>query len=81
MTYTLEELIEKLNKHASDWREGKTQDFEEVCIDCENAANMLSILKASKHTQKRRRQRLSKKNREKKQKIEALTVELAHLKG
>ena len=75
-----ETLIEKLNKHVSDYAEGKTQDFEEVFKDCKLAADMIGVLKSSKHTQKRRRQRLSKKCREKNQKIETLTEELERIK-
>lgn len=71
-----EELIERLYQHEDDWAEGRTQNFSEVCMDCKLAADMISTLKASKHTQKRRRQRLSKKNREKNKKIESLTAEL-----
>lgn len=80
MIYKAEELIEKLNKHASDYAEGKAQDFNEVFKDCKLAADMIGVLKSSKHTQKRRRQRLSKKNREKSKKIESLTAELEQLK-
>ena len=80
MIYKAEELIEKLNQHANDWAEGKTQDFAEVCKDCKIAADMISVLRSSKHTQKRRRQRLSKKNREKSKKIENLTAELEQFK-
>lgn len=80
MIYKAEELIERLNKHADDYVNGNTQDFAEVCMDCKIAADMLKTLKTSKHTQKRRRQRLSKKNREKNKKIEELTAELNHIK-
>ena len=80
MIYKAEELIEKLYKHASDYENGKTQDFAKVCADCKIAADMIKRLKISKHTQKRRRQRLSKKCREKNQKIEKLTAELNHIK-
>ena len=80
MIYKAEELIEKLNKHASDYAEGKTQNFEEVFKDCKLAADMIKTLKTSKHTQKRRRQRLSKKNREKNAKIERLSAELERIK-
>jgi hypothetical protein len=71
-----EDMIEKLYKHATDYAEGKAQDFEEVFRDCKLAADMIKVLKTSKHTQKRRRQRLSKKCREKDKKIESLTAEL-----
>lgn len=80
MIYKAEELIEKLYQHANDYAEGKTQDFSEVCKDCKYAADMIGVLKSSKHTQKRRRQRLSKKNREKNKKIESLTAELERIK-
>ena len=71
-----EDMIEKLYKHATDYAEGKAQDFEEVFRDCKLAADMIKVLKTSKHTQNRRRQRLSKKCREKNQKIESLQAEL-----
>lgn len=75
-----EELMERLYKYSEDYNQGKVQDFEKVCSDCLLAANMIKQLRASKHTQKRARQRLSKKNREKNQKIERLTAELEQLK-
>lgn len=75
-----EELMERLYKYSKDYNQGKVQDFEKVCSDCLLAANMIKQLRASKHTQKRARQRLSKKNREKNQKIERLTAELEQLK-
>ena len=80
MIYKAEELIEKLNKHASDYAEGKPQNFEEVFNDCKLAADMIKSLKTSKHTQKRRRQRLSKKCHEKSKKIESLQAELSNMK-
>lgn len=76
-----EDLIDKLYKHANDYAEGKTQDFGEVFADCCLAADMIKVLKTSKHTQKRRRQRLSKKCREKNKKIESLTAELNYVKN
>jgi hypothetical protein len=75
-----EDMIEKLYKHATDYAEGKAQDFEEVFRDCRLAADMIKVLKTSKHTQKRRRQRLSKKCREKNLKIESLQAELNNTK-
>lgn len=75
-----EELMERLYKYSEDYSQGKVQDFEKVCSDCLIAANMIKQLRTSKHTQKRARQRLSKKNREKNQKIERLTAELEQLK-
>ena len=80
MIYKAEELMETLYKHADDYENGRTQDFEKVCADCKIAADMIKTLKISKHTQKRRRQRLSKKNREKSKKIEDLTEELNRIK-
>ena len=80
MIYKVEELIEKLNQHANDYAEGRTQNFAEVCMDCKMAADVISVLKSSKHTQKRKRQRLSKKNREKNKKIAELTAELNSIK-
>ena len=75
-----ETLIEKLNKHVSDYAEGKTQDFEEVFKDCKMAADMIGVLRSSKHTQKRRANRLSKKNRKQRKKIEDMMVELERIK-
>ena len=71
-----EDMIEKLYKHANDYAEGKAQDFDEVFRDCKLAADMIKVLKTSKHTQKRRRQRLSQKCREKNKKIASLQAEL-----
>ena len=71
-----EDLIDKLNKHVNDYAAGNTQDFEEVFRDCKLAADVIKALKTSKATQKRRRQRLSKKCREKNKKIESLQAEL-----
>jgi hypothetical protein len=80
MIYKAEELIEKLYQHSNDYAEGRTQNFAEVCMDCKRAAEMIGVLKTSKHTQKRRRQRTSKKNREMHKKIENLTTELNQLR-
>ena len=41
-----ENLIERLYKHHTDWGEGRTQDFFEVCLDCKDAATALSTLQA-----------------------------------
>lgn len=76
-----EDMIEKLYKHAVDYAEGKAQDFDEVFRDCKLAADMIKSLKTSKHTQKRRRQRLSKKCKEKNKKIESLQAELNNKQG
>lgn len=75
-----ETLIKRLRQHASDYENGTTQDFEKVCVDCKIAAEMIETLKISKHTQKRRRQRLSKKNREKQSKIDYLTTMINTIK-
>lgn len=80
MIYKAETLIEKLNKHASDYAEGKTQDFTEVFKDCKLAADMIGVLRSSKHTQKRRAHRLSKKNREQRKRIESLTAKIEQIK-
>ena len=42
----VEKLIERLYKHHTDWGEGRTQDFFEVCLDCKDAATALSTLQA-----------------------------------
>ena len=42
----IEKLIERLYKHHTDWGEGRTQDFFEVCLDCKDAATALSTLRA-----------------------------------
>ena len=60
-----EELIERLYQHEDDWAEGRTQNFSQVCMDCKLAADMINALKTSKHTKKRRAQRLSKKEQRK----------------
>ena len=42
----IEKLIERVYKHHTDWGEGRTQDFFEVCLDCKDAATALSTLQA-----------------------------------
>lgn len=42
----IEKMIERLYKHHTDWGEGRTQDFFEVCLDCKEAATALSTLQA-----------------------------------
>lgn len=42
----IEKLIERLYKHHTDWGEGRTQDFFEVCLDCKDAATALSTIQA-----------------------------------
>ena len=64
MLYNAEILSDRLSQHSKDWKQGKTQDFAQICKDCEVAANMIKALKRSKHTKKRETQRLRKKNRE-----------------
>ena len=80
MIYKAEELIEKLYQYSNDYAEGKTQDFTKVFKDCKLAADMIGVLRSSKHTQKRRAHRLSKKNREQRKKIESLMAEIEHIK-
>lgn len=45
----MENIINRLRKHANDYYEQKTQDFEQVFIDCVKAADMLST-KDTKHS-------------------------------
>lgn len=80
MIYKAEELANRLSQYAKDYKNGKVQDFAQVCKDCEVAANMIKALKKSKHTKKRAAQRLRKKNREKNVRIEMLTKELECIK-
>ena len=42
----IEKLIERLYKHHTDWGEGRTQDFFEVCLDCKESSTALSTLQA-----------------------------------
>ena len=81
MIYKAEVLSERLSQHSKDWKQGKTQDFAQICKDCEVAANMIKKLRANKHTKKRETQRLRKKNKELKNKIESLTSEIERLKA
>lgn len=60
--YNAEALSERLAQHAKDYKQGKTQDFEQIFKDCEVAANMIKALKRSKHTKKRETQRLRRRN-------------------
>ena len=41
------ELMERLWKHHNDYRQGKTQDFGQVCKDCLVAGDMLYTLRPS----------------------------------
>lgn len=82
MLYNAEILSERLAQHAKDYKQGKTQDFEQIFKDCEVAANMIKNLKTSKHTKKRKSQRLQKRNRELRERIEKLeAIEEAYLRG
>ena len=56
------------------------QDFTEIGADCKIAADMIATLKSSKRTHKRKRQRLSKKNKELSRQIKTLTEELDHIR-
>ena len=38
------ELVEKLYKHNRDYREGRTQNFSEISIDCRKAAEAITQL-------------------------------------
>ena len=76
MKYNAQDLIDRLYTHSNDYSQGNTQSLDEICIDCKRAADMLGILHSSKKTQKRARQRLSAKNREKNKSIERLTIML-----
>lgn len=72
MLYNAEVLSERLSQHAKDYKQGKTQDFEQIFKDCEVAANMIKRLKISKHTKKRETQRLRKRNKELRARVEQL---------
>ena len=39
--YTVEDIIKRLWQHNKNYKQGKTQDFEQVCKDCLVAADML----------------------------------------
>ena len=43
----IEKLIERLYKHHTDWGEGRTQDFFEVCLDCKDAATAIDPIHAA----------------------------------
>lgn len=72
MLYNAEALTERLSQHTKDYKQGKTQDFEQIFKDCVVAANMIKKLKISKHTKKRETQRLRKRNRELRARIDQL---------
>lgn len=72
MLYNAEALSERLSQHAKDYNQGKTQDFEQIFKDCEVAADMIKRLKISKYTKKRETQRLRKRNKELRARIEQL---------
>lgn len=71
-----DKLIERLYRYADDYTNGRAQDFASVCSDCALAADIIKTLRTSKHTQKRRRQRLSRKCRDKNKKIVQLEAQL-----
>jgi hypothetical protein len=58
----------------------ENQDFTDIGADCKVAAEMIATLRASKRTHKRKRQRLSKKNKELSRQIKKLTEELDNIK-
>ena len=82
MLYNAEILSERLAQHAKDYKQGKTQDFEQIFKDCEVAANMIKSLKTSKHTKKRKSQRLRKSNEALRNRIKYLEkIEAAYIRG
>ena len=82
MLYNAEALSERLAQHAKDYKQGKTQDFEQVLKDCEVASNMIKALKRSKHTKKRETQRLRRKNEALREKVNQLeSSEHLYLRG
>lgn len=72
MLYNAEMLSERLTQYAKDYKQGLTQDFEQIFKDCEVAANMIKNLKSSKQTYKRKAQRLQRRNEELRAKTEQL---------
>lgn len=82
MLYNAEILSERLSQHSKDYKQGKTQDFEQIFKDCEVASNMIKSLKTSKRTKKRKSQRLRKSNEELRKRIKYLEeIEAAYLRG
>lgn len=60
----MKDLIERLQQHKYDYDQGELVLPSLMASDCKLAAEYIQQLKSSKHTQKRARSRLSKKNRE-----------------
>ena len=80
--YNAEALSERLAQHAKDYKQGKTQDFEQLFKDCEVAANMIKVLKRSKHTKKRETQRLRRRNESLRERVQQLEgIEKLSLSG
>lgn len=72
LLYNAEVLSERLAQHSKDYKQGKTQNFEQIFKDCEVAANMIKALKRSKHTKKRETQRLRRRNEFLREKVQEL---------
>lgn len=47
---TIEDVIKRLWQHHKNYKQGKTQDFEQVCKDCLTAADMLYTYKNTEIT-------------------------------
>ena len=60
----MQDLIERLQQHKYDYDQGELVLPGQMASDCKEAAEAIKSLQSSKHTQKRARSRLSKKNRE-----------------
>lgn len=71
-----EVLIEKLNSHSEEFKNSEDVKLSEVGHDCKLAAETLKVLKTSKHTQKRARNRLSKENKKLREQVKELTKQL-----
>lgn len=77
MNITTEELIKRLYQHEADYyNNGRVQDIPVILQDCKNAADIITQLRSSKKTQKRRRQRTSRRNRVLSQQIAELSAQL-----
>jgi ribonuclease HI len=74
--YNAEKLIENLNSYADNYKAGIDLNLDEVFSDCQIAAEVIKTLKTSKHTQKRKRQRISAKNRKYLKQIDDLKAEI-----
>lgn len=71
-----EMIIEKLSNYAEEYKDNEDIKLSELSDVCKSAVETIKTLQASRHTQKRARNRLSKSNKKLRKQIEKLTAQL-----